>query len=396
MLTVGAEEEFFIVNAESRELAPAEPASFDFLKEAGLPGRDLAGFDNEFQAPIVETRTGVCASLAEFRSDLTRLRQILVAAADAEALAVVASGTLPTGRWHDVAITDKARYHDITEHYHDVVTRRLTCGLHIHVGISSTDLAVSVLNRVQVWLPALLALSASSPFFSWRNTGYASYRYTLWGGFPVAGATPRFASYEQYASYIRMLIETSAILDAGHVYWDTRLGTRFPTLEFRIADACPSVDDAVLQAGLCRALVLTCLHEIERDEPESSADPFLLRAANWHAGRWGLSRNLIDAAAWQEVPAAVLIDRLIAHVRDALDELGDHAEVSRLALRATTEGNSAIRQRVVHAATGSLCDITDMLIAQTRENLGVAQADHQASVGGLHEAASGLGDASGQ
>jgi carboxylate-amine ligase len=181
-----------------------------------------------------------------------------------------------------------------------------------------------------------------------------------------------------------MLIETSAILDAGHVYWDVRLGTRFPTLEFRIADACPSVDDAVLSAGLCRALVLTCLHEIERDEPESSADPYLLRAANWHAGRWGLSGNLIDAAAGQEVPAAVLIERLMAHVRDALEELGDHADVSRLALRVAADGNSATRQAAVHAATGSIGDVTDKLIAQTREDLGVAQDDPQASVGRLH------------
>lgn len=375
MLTIGAEEEYFIVNEETRELAPTGLPNLNRLKEAELADQGFARYDNEFQVPIVESRTGICASLTEMRSDLIGLRRGLVAAAAAEGLAVVASGTLPTARWRDVAVTDKARYRRLAEHYHDVVSRRLTCGFHVHIGISDADIAVSVLNRVQVWLPALLALSASSPFFNRQNTGYASYRYILWGGFPVAGAAPRFASYEQYASYIGMLIETSAILDAGHIYWDVRLGTKFPTLEFRIADVSPSVDEALLQAGLCRALVLTCLDEIERGLPEPIADPFLLRAANWHAGRWGLSGKLIDVSTRQEVPAAVLIERLMAHVREALERLGDQATVSKLALRAVAHGNSATRQRAAHAAAGSIGYVTDRLVAETRECLEAAKAD---------------------
>jgi glutamate---cysteine ligase / carboxylate-amine ligase len=366
VLTIGAEEEFFIVNPKSRKLAQAGLPGLHHLMENGVGGPEPAGYDNEFQLPIVESRTGICGSLADLQSNLIRLRQALIAAAESESLAVAASGTLPTAQWRDVAVTDKFRYHRIAEQYHDVVKRRLTCGYHVHIGISDPDVRVLVLNRVQMWLPVLLAFSASSPFFGSRNTGYASYRHTLWGGFPVAGPAPRFDNYEQYTRYIEMLIGTGAILDAGHIYWDVRLGTRFPTLEFRIADACPSVDSAVLQAGLCRALVLTCLREIERGEPAAEVDRVLLRAANWHAGRWGLSGNLIDVAARQEVPAAELTERMLRHLGDALTDLGDYETVRALALQTLNTGSSAARQQALHAVSGSIDEVTDWLIEQTR------------------------------
>lgn len=366
MLTIGAEEEYFIVDPRSRGLAPDGLAGFSRLKESRLAGPGLAGYDTEFQAPVVEARTGICATLAELTADLTGLRRELIAAAESERLAVVAAGTLPTANWRDVGVTDKPRYQHIAEHYQDVVARRLTCGYHVHIGISEPDLAVQVLNRVQPWLPVLLALSASSPFFGSRATGYASYRYTLWGGFPVAGAAPRFDTHKQYTRYLQILTETGAILDAGHIYWDVRLGTTYPTLEFRIADACPSIDGAVLQAGLCRALVLTCLREIEHHRPEAIADFALLRAANWHAARWGLGKGLIDIAMRQEVPAMMMVERMLGHVREALEDLKDYEVVRALALDTASIGNSALRQQTLYIRTGAIGEITDSLIAETR------------------------------
>ncbi|MFF3442689.1 glutamate--cysteine ligase [Streptosporangium sp. NPDC002721] len=365
MLTIGAEEELFVVDRDTMAPLSNGLAGFGALLN-GRPAGDVGGYDTEFQAAVVETRTGICDSPRDLHSELVALRRELADAADAEGAAVVCAGTLPVGDWRAVEVVPKPRYHQIADHYHDVVKRRFTCGYHVHVGVDGRDRAVHVLNRVAPWLPTLLAVSASSPFFASRPTGYASYRHTLWGGFPVAGPAPRFESYDEYRRYAETLISTGIILDAGHIYWDARLGTRFETVEFRIMDACPSVDDAVLVATLCRALVLTVLREIEHGAPEVPVDQPLLRAATWHAARWGLDRELVDVRAKEAVPAPTMIERFLRYVRDALKDTKDFDTVNDLMKRVRRSGNSTMWQRAALLRGGSMRDVTRRLVSLTK------------------------------
>ncbi|WP_250212567.1 carboxylate-amine ligase [Acrocarpospora catenulata] len=354
---MGVEEEFFIVDPATGNLAAD-----------GLPNMAelLAGngqsFAAEFQVATVESRTGVCGSLGQVRAELLALRGTLVRAAADAGLAVAAAGLLPTADWRTARIVRKPRYDQCLDQYRDVVRRRITCGCHVHVGVPDRELAVQVLNRVQPWLPVFLALSASSPFYEGADTGYHAFRSMLWGGFPAAGPPPVCASHREYREQIRLLLDSGAIVDEGNLYWDARLGLRHDTVEFRVADACSTVDETVLQAGLARALVLTCVNDIQSERRPPSVPPALLRAAMWRAGRSGLDGDLIDAVTGERLPAARLLRRLVDHVREALKDLGDWAEVTDLLDLAQRAGTSSRRQLETFAATGRMTDVVDVTI----------------------------------
>jgi carboxylate-amine ligase len=364
------EEEFFIVDPLTRNLAPDGLPDIGALVNGNSPSNGkYHGFDHEFQLATVETRTDICGNLRQVRAELRELRADLARAASDSGLSVVASGTLPPADWRTARIMRKPRYDQCLEHYREVVQRRLTCGCHVHVGIEDRELAVQVLNRVQPWLHVFLALSASSPFYEGADTGYQTYRGLLWGGFPAAGPPPFCGSYQEYADNIRLLLETGSILDTGNIYWDARLGTRYATLEFRIADSCTSLDEAVLQAGLARALVLTCIDEIRSGRTPLPCRPGLIRAAAWQAARWGLDGDLIDVTAEKRVAAPVMLDRLIEYTREALKELGDWDEVTELLERTMRRGTSARRQLGALARAGRLHDVVDELAAETIQQL---------------------------
>jgi carboxylate-amine ligase len=366
-LTIGVEEEFFVV----------DPVTGGFAED-GLPDLHRGGqqhtadfrswsLEYEFQLAIVESRTQVCTDLAELRLALSEIRRRLVDMATDAKLCVASAGTLPLGDWRSARITPKRRYDHIAEHYREVAQRRATCGCHVHIGIADRDVAVRVLSRVLPWLPLLLALSASSPFYEGADTGYHSFRSLLWGAFPVAGMPARHESYEDYIRTIELLIETGSILDAGHVYWDARLNVKHDTLEFRIADACTTIDESILQAGLCRALVLTCMEEVMTGRPTPMLRGDLLRAATWRAARSGLDGSLIDVLAVRSVAAIEQLRRFLAYVRNALEELGDWDEVAGLVDLALSRGTSSNRQHRVLAAGGGLHDIVEMICTETAQ-----------------------------
>jgi carboxylate-amine ligase len=370
MLTMGVEEEFFIYDPTIHDLAVEGLPGFELLKKQTTATRGLIngasfGFDHEFHTAILESRTGICHDLNQVRAQIQELRYALVHAASEPQLSVIAAGTLPIGNWRTARIADKPRYAEIAEHYRDVAQRRIICGCHVHIGIADRDVAVQVLNRVQPWLSTLLALSASSPFYEGSDTGYQSFRSRLWGGFPVTGTPSVFTSHKAYLEKIQQLIDTGSILDSGHVYWDARLGVTYDTLEFRIADACTTVGEVILQTGLCRALVLTCLKEITNSRPLLAVEPELMRAAIWRAARSGLDGELIDVAAKEKVAAAIMVGRLLAYLREALEELGDWDEISDLADQIRHRGTSSWRQRQVLTRTGRLKDVVDRLAVET-------------------------------
>ncbi len=224
------------------------------------------------------------------------------------------------------------------------------------------------MNRVEPWLAAILALSANSPFWLGRDTGYASYRTEIFGRFPTTGMPARFADRADYDRAVASLVACGMIADASKLYWDVRPSMHFPTLEFRIADVGQDIDEAILIAGLCRALAATCAAD-GAEAPTPAVRPELLKAARWRAARFGLDGELIDVRARTLVPAAELIESLLAFVRADLERPGDWDEVASLARRTVARGNGARRQRDAFERSGRLEDVVDLVVAETRRGL---------------------------
>jgi carboxylate-amine ligase len=230
---------------------------------------------------------------------------------------------------------------------------------------------VRITRRIRAWLPALLAMSASSPCFQGEDTGYASYRSVVVSRWPTVGPPPDFASAQEYDRTVELLVDSGVISDAGMIYFDARLSPRYPTVEIRIADACPSVDDAVLIAALARALVVTAarVDAMTGDQLGDTALPaspqVLLRAATWRAARSGLDGPLIDPRTSHAVPAAELVRALLSHVRAVLEQRGEWEVVAQLAEALLARGSSAGRQRAVLARGTSLAGLVAGLASET-------------------------------
>lgn len=331
----------------------------------GLTPIDGNVFESEIKQTMVETATAVCATLDEIRGNLTLLRSTLCASAERVGRAVLASGTAPLGHWRDVAMTPDNRYSRILDLHQQVVAEQVVCGCHVHIGFEDRELALQVLNHVRPWLAPLLALSASSPYWLNYDTGYASYRTTVWWRWPTAHVPSSFASVADYDDLVATLVETGTVVDEGQIYWDVRLSAKQPTLEFRVADTCTTIDEAVLHAGLCRALATAARGAVLCGERPPAIRPELLRAAKWRAARFGVSDLLLDPIKGDSVPAAVGIRRLLEHVRPTLEDLGEFEEIKDLAQRTLRGGTSADRQRRRFTGHQRLEDVVDGIVAET-------------------------------
>jgi carboxylate-amine ligase len=235
------------------------------------------------------------------------------------------------------------------------------CGVHVHVGIDDPERAITVINGVGPHLSPIVALAGNSPFWEGRDTGYASYRTELWRRWPMAGTPAPFADRAEYEHLVETLFRTGSIDDHARIYWDVRPSAKFPTVEFRVADVGLTVDDAVMVAGLVRALAATAAAAA----PARPVRPELLRAATWRAARYGITGTLIDVEAGQGVPAGELIDGFLGRLRPALVDLGDWDEVSELVGRVLAAGTGADRQRRVLAETGELSAVLDFIVEET-------------------------------
>ena len=359
-VTLGIEEEYQIVHPLTRALRPrAErvlPLARQTLGDQAQP---------ELYRAQIEMVTPVCHTLAEARAALVRGRRAILEAAAQDGHRIAAAGTHPFSRPEDQQITPKERYEDIATTYQALARDHVICGCHVHVGVADPTVALAVLNRVRPWLAPLLALSASSPFWQGADTGYASYRSELWGRWPLAGPPGFFASPAEYAALVHALVATGSIDDESKLYWDVRLPVKTPTVEVRVADVCTTVDEAVLIAGLTRALAQTCAAEAQRDAAFPATRPELLRAAHWRAARYGLEGELIDVAAERAVPAHDLVRTLLAFVRPALEEQGDWDEIAALTQQTLRGGTSAARQRAAYRRAGRWDDVVDLVVADT-------------------------------
>ena len=358
-LTLGAEEELHLVDLRTRKLAAAAPQLLSRLPDEW--------YSAELQRTTIETNTPVMDTLAGLREELLRLRKGLVEVAAAEGVGVAAVGTAPRSAFAaDFELTANGRYGRMQQQYRLLVDEQLICGTQIHVGVSDRDLAVEIAQRVARDLAVLLALSASSPYWNGHDTGYASIRTIIWQRWPSTGTLPPMGSAAEYDALVADLVRSGVIADAKMAYFDIRPSSHVPTLELRVCDACPLVDDAILIAGLFRAAVRAAEQDIEAGVPYERSPGTMHRAASWQAARSGLSSMLLDAGLHPEpVPAAEAVRALVRRLRPQLEELGDHEEVSELAESVLARGNSADRQRAAYAERGSLDDVVDLVLEET-------------------------------
>jgi carboxylate-amine ligase len=358
--TIGVEEEYQIVDAETREL---RPRSAQILPKAQSDVGDKV--QPELYLSQIEIGTRVCQTLAQTRAELVRLRRAVIAATEGDGGRLAAAGSHPFSHWEDQQVTPKARYIGIEQNYQQLAREHLIFGCHVHVGIADREAVIKVMNRARMWLHVILALAANSPFWLGADTGYASFRTEVWRRWPMAGTPQVFVSRAEYDTLVEVLIATESIEDGTKIYWDLRPSARFETLEFRVTDVCMTIDEAVMIAGLARALARTTYNEALRNQPITHARPELLRAAKWRAARYGLDADLIDVEAGRAAPARELIEKLLAYVRPALEANEEWNEINSLVHETLRRGNGATRQRAAYARNGRLEDVVDLIVRET-------------------------------
>jgi carboxylate-amine ligase len=356
--TLGVEEEYHLVDAATMGLADAPDVVDEALRALGPQAQ------GEISTSQLEIATPVSTSLAEVREHLVRLRTGADAAAQKHGCRILGAGTPPTGRWTEQRLSEGARYQRVHERYGLLALQQLICGQHVHVSVPDPELAVQVCDRLRPDLHLLLALSGSSPYWEGEDTGYDSYRTVWFARFPVTGSQEVLRTRAAYEALTAELVASGVVDDARGLYWDARPSVLYPTVEVRVADTCPQLDDAVLQAGLSRALVRTVARQAQAGEPFAEPRPELVKAARWRAARLGVSGDLVDLHTGTRARAADLVRGLLARLRDDLEQTGDWDEVSALTEQVLARGTSAAQQRATAAVRG-LAEVTRELVAQT-------------------------------
>jgi glutamate---cysteine ligase / carboxylate-amine ligase len=304
----------------------------------------------------------VCDDLADLRGQLARARTCLAAAARAEGVRLVSTGN-PVLAGSSVPFTPGEHFARLTEILAGAVAGYQACGCHVHIGVADRESAVAVVNHLRPWLPTLLALSANSPFDRGQDSGYASWRIQAQARFPGSGVPPWFSSAAAYDRQLHRLVEVGVLADTGTTFWLARPSQRLPTVEVRAADAAATVDEAVLQAAIVRALVRTALTELAIGREAPMVPDQVCTAALWSAARYGLAGPGVHPLEERQVAASLLLDELVRRVRPALEENGDLAAVRRLIRQVRCGGTGAARQRA--AAVHGLRAVVDMLVRQT-------------------------------
>jgi carboxylate-amine ligase len=361
ILTLGVEEEFLVVDATTGALVPRSHAVLPAASRA--LGTEVS---SELNLCQIEVGTPVCTTLAQVRAELTRLRAELSGVAAGEGCDVVAVGTHPSGLWQDQQVDlSHDRYRRMEEVYQVVARQQVICGCHVHVGIPDRELAVAAMNRSRSWLPVLVALFANSPFWQAADTGYASYRLQVWQRWPTSGMPPHLRSAADFDGLVEELRSIEAIEDATFIYWYVRPSTRWPTLEFRACDVCPTVEEAVALAGLSRALAWTCAREVLDGQAPVDCRQEILEAAMWRAGRYGLASTLVSPGSGAPHPAAAVVGELLEHLRPALEAHGDWLVVSAAVAEIVSGGNGASRQRAAFARRKDPADVVGWALDAT-------------------------------
>ncbi len=375
--TIGIEEEYLLVDRETRDLCAEPPPAMMEECERRLTGQ----VSPEFLRAQIEVGTRVCGSVAEARADLSRLRAAVADVAGGYGLAPIASATHPFARWHDQKHTDKERYNVLARDMQALARRLLICGLHVHIGIEDEDLRIDLMGQVRYFTPHLLALSSSSPFWEGLETGLMSYRLSVFDGLPRTGIPDLFDSYGEYRRLVGQMVSAGLIEDATKLWWDVRPSARFPTLEMRICDMCTRLDDAITIAALYACLI-RMLYRLRQGNQRWRVYPrTLIHENRWLAQRYGLGGELVDFGKGEPVPYAELLEEIVELVREDAEALDCAAEVAH-ARDIVARGTSAQRQLAVYRAAldagadrdEALRAVVDWLVGETAAGLGTAAA----------------------
>ncbi len=364
-LTIGIEEEYQIIDPETREL---RSYITEILEEGQLVLREQ--LKPEMHQSIVEIGSTVCQNPAEARAELVRLRRAIIQLAGKNGLKIAAAGTHPFSSWLKQEITPLERYMGVKKDMADLAQQLLIFGTHVHIGIEDREFLVDCMNVARYLLPHVLCLSTSSPFWMGRDTGLKSYRSIIFRNFPRTGIPRVFQSWADLMSYVDTMVATNSIPDGTKIWWDVRPNWKYPTLEFRICDVCTRVDEAVCVAAIFQAIVAKCW-KLRRDNMTFRVYPAdIIEENKWRAVRYGLDGKLIDFGKGQELPARDLIREMLEwFIDDVVDDLGSRREVE-YAYRTLEEGSSADRQLATYRRTGDFNAVVDQLIQETSEGLG--------------------------
>ncbi|MBA3489242.1 MAG: glutamate--cysteine ligase [Longispora sp.] len=361
--TLGVEEEFHVLDPDTGRLTAAAPGIIEAVD------RENKGLvEKEFKSSMVETATPVCSTLDELRLAMTFNRRTLLKAADRLGLWIASSGTVPDAGVTGIPVYPDERYQRIHGMYLQLAVEQQVCACHVHVGVPDPELAVAIIPRIRGWLPVMLALSASSPYFQHVDTGYDSYRSVILGRWPTGGPPPVFADGESYWGSIDQLVQAGVITDRAMVYYDARVSARYPTVEVRISDSNPRVDTLVMLAGLSRALVITAAEEIRPGAHDAGISDGLVRGATWQASRHGLRGGLIDPTSGVVMDASRLIGHFLNYLRPALESHGDYEFVTSVVEELLQGGTNSEHQRRMFELGGEMAVIS-ALVAETRAML---------------------------
>ena len=370
--TIGIEEEYLLVDPETRDLLrdPGDAVLADCRKVLGQQ------VSPEFLKAQIEVGTTVCADIPGARAELARLRGALCEVADRHGIGLIASSTHPFADWSEQQVTEAERYLMLARDLQVVVRRLVICGMHVHVGIEDPELRLDLMNQVTYFLPHLLALSTSSPFWHGLETGLKSYRLSVFHALPRTGLPEHFASWAEYERHVAVLVDAGLIEDATKLWWDVRPSARYPTVEMRISDVCTRIEDAMTVAALFQSLLAMLFTRRLENQRWRSYAGMLVAENRWRAQRYGVEGTLMDFGRGELVPYADLVEEIVALVRDDAIELGCLESVEG-ARAIVARGTSADRQLATYrSALGAgrstdeaLRDVVDELIADTRMGL---------------------------
>lgn len=370
--TVGIEEEYLLVDRQTRDLvAEPEPKLWDGLREVLGPQ-----VGPEFLRAQIEVGTKKSKTIQEAHEDLARLRRDLAAVVDGFGAAIIAASTHPFAQWWDQSHTEDARYDKLASDFQQVARRLVICGMHVHVGIDDADLRIDLMNQVRYFLPHMLALSTSSPFWTSRETGLKCYRLTVFKTLPRTGIPEEFSSWSEYERHVNVLVGAGIIEDATKLWWDIRPSNRYPTLELRVSDVCTRLADAIGVAALYLALLEMLFRLRIENRRWRAYAPMLINENLWRAQRYGVHGSLMDYGRGELIEFRDLVEELLDLTEVDARRLGVSAELAHIRTIAK-EGTSAHRQLgVYHAALEAgateheaLEAVVDHLIVDTMHGL---------------------------
>lgn len=362
-LTLGVEEEYQIIDPETRELTSYIT---HFLDEGVMVERELKA---ELMQSQVELGTSVCRTVGELYEELARQRGTICHLAEGRNLKIVSAGTHPFSHWLKQEVTPKERYFGLLSEMQILAQRLLIFGMHVHIGIEDRDFAIDCMNVMRYMVPHIAALASSSPFWNGRDTGLKSYRTVLFSDLPRTGLPDYFPDWASFERFITSLVNTGCIADGSKIWWDVRPHWKFPTLEFRMCDGCTTIDEAVAIAALLQAVVAWLWDLRQRNMTFRTYRRDLIEENRWRAVRYGLDGKLIDWGKEQEVPARWLIRELLRLIDPYVEQLGSRKHIEHI-YTILEQGASADRQlRVFRESGGDVKAVVDHLIAETSRGI---------------------------